>query len=226
MNTERRLHLAIIPDGNRRWAKRQALKPWQGHEKGAKMFQAMLQWAYDYPHIAVLTIWGFSTENWNRSEDEVSQLMRIYEEWLTDERQNFHDKRARFTHSGRTDRIPKSLAELIIKVTKETEDYTNFTLNFALDYGGKDEILRAVSKVGDPAGISEDSFRAHLDHPELPDIDVIVRTSGEQRISNFFLWQGAYAELFFVDKLFPDVTPADLEQVLDQFQGRSRRFGK
>ena len=226
MNAERRLHLAIIPDGNRRWAKRQALKPWQGHEKGAQTFKTMLEWAYDNPDISVLTIWGFSTENWNRSADEVSALMRIYEQWLTDERQTFQDKQARFVHSGRVDRIPDSLAKLIQEVGQETDQYTKFTLNFALDYGGKDEILRAVNKVDDPAEITEDSFREHLDHPELPDIDVIVRTSGEQRISNFYLWQGAYAELFFVDKLFPDVTPVDLDRVLDQFKGRSRRFGK
>src|SRR3989344_7219422 len=107
------LHLGIIPDGNRRWAKKRALKPWQGHEAGTDAFKKIIDWAHDNPHIAVLTIWGFSTENWNRSEEEITQLMKIYEKFLREEAKTFHEKRTRLVHSGRDDRIPKSLATII-----------------------------------------------------------------------------------------------------------------
>jgi len=221
-----KLHLAIIPDGNRRWAKRAALRPWEGHEAGMTSFKEILLWAVKQPQLGVLTIWGFSTENWNRSEAEVSHLMKYYEQWLVEQRQVFHEHKTRLIHSGRRDRIPASLAKLLEDVVRETKHYTDFTLNFALDYGGKDEIVRAVNKLLGETTITEESLRAGFDHPDMPDIDIIVRTSGEQRISNFFMWQGAYAELFFINCFFPDLKVADLENVLAQYATRQRRFGK
>jgi undecaprenyl diphosphate synthase len=223
---EQRLHIGIIPDGNRRWASRQLLRPWQGHEAGATAFRALVRWCRDNPAISVLTIWGFSTENWTRSREETEQLMAIYERYLTEERAEFHTNQTRFVHSGRTDRLPPALVELIKQTSEETKEYSEFVLHVALDYGGRDEIVRAAQKLTDPAQATEESFRQQLDHPELPDVDLVIRTSGEQRTSGFFIWQAAYAELMFIDKFFPDVTPADLDAALADFAQRQRRFGR
>lgn len=226
MNNEQSLHLGIIPDGNRRWAKKQLLRPWQGHEAGATAFRSLVRWCRDNPRLSILTIWGFSTENWTRSPEETKKLMGIYERYLTEERAEFHKNKTRFVHSGRTDRLPAALMSLIKDVSEETKDYTEFTLHVALDYGGRDEIIRAAQKITDPKKITEESFKVLLDHPELPDVDLVIRTSGEQRTSGFFIWQSAYAELLFNDKLFPDLTPEDLKAALKEYDSRQRRFGK
>lgn len=220
------LHLGIIPDGNRRWAKARTLKPWQGHEAATQAFRKIIDWAHDDPRIAVLTIWGLSTENWNRPAQEITELMRIYEAFLRDEQANFHNKKTRLVHSGRIDRVPRTLATLIQKLTEETARYQDFTLNFALDHGGRDEVVRAAQKVTDPAALTEETFRTLLDHPELPDLDLVIRTAGEQRTSGFFIWQAAYAELMFINKYFPDLTPDDLDSALSEYATRQRRFGK
>src|SRR3989344_5312320 len=182
------LHLGIIPDGNRRWAKKHALKPWQGHEAGVEAFRKIIDWAHQHPLISVLTIWGFSTDNWNRSAEEVTQLMRIYEQFLRDERAKFHEKKTRLVHSGRSDRIPVSLTTLIQEIAQDTKDYPDFTLNFALDYGGRDEVVRATKRIKNAEemeDIIEENFLQYLGHHELPDFDLIFRTSGEQRTSGF-----------------------------------------
>lgn len=217
--------MAIIPDGNRRWAKTKGLLPWNGHERAMDNFTTLTEWCRNDPRIDVLTIWGFSTENWKRSEEEVTKLMDLFESYLQKERSTFIERGTRFVHSGRTDRIPESLRTLIAEVAEETKDCTEFTMHLAVDYGGKDEIIRAIKKLGDLAQVTEDSLRAHLDHPELPDIDLIIRTSGEQRTSNFFLWQSAYAEWIFVQKHFPELSTNDLEMALKEFNKRTRRFG-
>lgn len=219
------LHLGIIPDGNRRWARRYALKPWQGHAAGVDAFKKIIDWAHNNPRLAVLTIWGFSTENWNRSVEEITQLMGIYAKFLRQEQATFHEKQTRLVHSGRGDRIPPSLHHLIGRLAAETAQYRNFTLNFALDYGGRDEIVRAARKITNAATLTEETFRTMLDHPELPDVDLVIRTSGERRTSGFFVWQAAYAEWVFNDKYFPDLTPADLESAVKEYDSRQRRFG-
>ena len=223
--TEKKLHLAIIPDGNRRWAKKRALQPWKGHENAIGVIRGIIDWCRENPRIDVLTLWLFSTENWKRSPEEIEKLMALLRNYLVEERPKFHANKTRFVHSGRKDRIPEDLASLIQEMEQETAAYDEHTLHLALDYGGRDEIIRAVQRLESGKEVSEEAIREHLDHPELPDIDIIVRTSGEQRMSNFFLWQGAYAEWFFVDKLFPDLTTGDLESIIDQFTERSRRFG-
>lgn len=220
------IHLAIIPDGNRRWAKKRLLQPWKGHETAIENFRAITEWCRNDPRIGVLTVWCFSTENWKRDPEEVEHLMKIYEDYLRRERAEFVEKKTRFVHTGRLDRIPVSLADLIRTTVEETKDQTGFTLNLAVDYGGKDELVRAIRKLPDPASITEETLRNYLDHPEVPDIDLIIRTSGEQRTSNFFLWEGTYAEWDFIDKFFPDLTPADVEQSVGAFAKRARRFGK
>lgn len=219
------LHVAIIPDGNRRWAKRRLLQPWKGHEQAVETCRTLIDWCHESPDVAVLTLWGFSTENWNRSAEEVSQLMRIYEEFLRKERPTFLEKQTRFVHSGRSDRIPESLVRLIREIAAETNEFTKFTLNFALDHGGRDEVVRAIQKVTEPQVVTAESFRNYLDHPELPDIDLIIRTSGEQRSSGFFIWQAAYAEWVYTQSFFPDLTPDAVAAAVAEFKQRQRRFG-
>ena len=220
------LHLAIIPDGNRRWARSRALQPWKGHETAIENFRSVTEWCRDDPRIGILTVWCFSTENWKRDPKEVAELMRIYEEFLRRERKGFLKEKTRFVHSGRLDRLPKSLAALIGDVMEETKHETAFTLNLAVDYGGRDEILRAIGKINDPKTVTEESFRTLLDHPELPDIDLVLRTSGEHRTSNFFLWESTYAEWTFLEKHFPDLTAKDVKEAVEEFMKRARRFGK
>ena len=223
--TENALHLAIIPDGNRRWAKTRSLLPWKGHAEAMENFRALTEWCRESPRIGTLTIWGFSTENWKRSPEEVEKLMELFEDYLERERKAFVEHETRFLHSGRTDSIPPRLAELIEAAEAETAAFTGFTMPLALDYGGKDEVVRAIRRMADPSSVTEEGMRAALDHPEIPDIDLVLRTSGEQRTSNFFLWQSAYAEWIFVSKHFPELSPADLGDALAEFDRRTRRFG-
>ena len=157
--------------------------------------------------------------------------MDLIEGYIRKNRADMAKQGTRFLHSGRTDRIPTSLAKAFKEIAEETKENTNFTLHLALDYGGKDEILRAIQRMafhGEKKmtqGDTEDVLRPFLDHPELPDIDLIVRTSGEYRTSNFFLWQSTYAEWFFLEKHFPDLNVKDLEEVLQKYDERQRRFG-
>jgi len=224
-HTEDPLHIAIIPDGNRRWAKGRKLNPWKGHEQSARNFRTIIEWCAKDPRIGTLTIWCFSTENWKRDEKEVRQLMNMLEEYLSKERDTFHKNHIRLMHSGRTDRFAESLRGLLDDIQNETSTYDSFTLHLAIDYGGKDELLRAVSKIEDTSHLTEKDLRAKFDQPDLPDIDLVIRTSGEQRTSNFFFLQAAYAEWVFHPKLFPDFTEHDLSLCLKEFTERARRFG-
>ncbi len=235
------LHIAIIPDGNRRWAKKRGMLPWKGHEKSAENFESLVEWARKNPRVSALTLWAFSTENWKRDSAEVQALMQLFSKYLTSKRASFMENGIRFTHSGRRDRLSIALRTLIEDVETQTNANTAFTLNIALDYGGRDEVVRAMQRIDGsrrfkpPAtnginefttAIDEASIRSHLDHPEIPDMDLIIRTSGEMRTSNFALWQSAYAEWMFVDKYFPDFGSEDLESAIEQYDGRKRRFGK
>jgi undecaprenyl diphosphate synthase len=224
MTPEPRLHVAIIPDGNRRWARAQGLMAWRGHERSAENFRALLDWVRDDGRIGTVTFWCFSTENWKRDPKEVEKLMSILERYLRDERETMKKEGVRLVHSGRKDRLSPGLAALLEDVCADTAAGETYTLNLAIDYGGKDELLRAVGKLqgADP---TDDAIRSRLDHPELPDIDLIIRTSGEQRTSNFALWQSTYAEWMFSGKYFPDFTGGDLGDAVDSFLKRQRRFG-
>ncbi len=220
------LHLAIIPDGNRRWAKARALLPWNGHEKAVGNFRGLMDWCKASKKIGVMTIWCFSTENWKRSPEEVKHLMDVFEEYLKRERENFHKENVRFVHSGRRDRIPATLKTLIEEIERETAGNGPFTLHLAIDYGGRDAVVRAVKRLPAGSDISEEAIRNAVDHPELPDIDLIIRTSGEQRTSNFFFFEASYAEWFFLEKHFPDLTETDLADAVSSLAERKRRFGK
>lgn len=225
------LHLAIIPDGNRRWAREKGLlNVWKGHEKAIENFRILTEWCKKDPRVSVLTVWCFSTENWKRDKKEVSALMEMLETYLKKEGDGLVKENTRFIHSGRKDRIPASLRQAIQNTEAMTKDCTEFTLHLAVDYGGKDEILRAMEKITlkerpFPAAADEDWLRQYLDHPELPDIDLILRSSGEQRTSNFFLWQSTYAEWIFSRKYFPDIGTDDLEAAIQEYEERKRRFG-
>lgn len=219
------LHLAIIADGNRRWAKAQGWLPWKGHEYALQNFHQIVDWCRADGRIGTLTIWGFSTENWKRESFEVEKLMSLFEQFMVEEREDLIRDQIRFTHTGRRDRIPASLAQIFAECEEETKSFTGFGLNLAIDYGGRDEVTRAVRKLTDPKNATEDMIRSHLDHPEIPDIDLIIRTSGEQRTSNFFLWQSTYAEWFFIPTHFPELSGKEIDECLVAFEKRSRRFG-
>lgn len=223
---EKTLHLAIICDGNRRWARAQGLMPWDGHRVAIERFRTVADWCRTHPRIGTLTLWAFSTENWKREEREVKELMRLFESFLKHEQPWILEHETRFVHAGRKDRIPPSLAALIAETEEKTAHVTGFTLQLAIDHGGKDEVVRAVKRLGSAADATEESIRAHLDHPEVPDIDFVIRTSGEQRTSNFFLWHSAYAEWIFLTKHFPELGSEDLAAALDEYDNRKRRYGK
>lgn len=229
------LHLAIIPDGNRRWAREHKLAAvWKGHEVAIENFRTLTEWCRESSRVSVLTIWCFSTENWKRDPVEVEKLMKMLQAYLQKEGDDLVKKNMRFVHSGRRDRMPKSLIDVLQDTEKKTNNCTGFTLHLAVDYGGKDEVIRAFNKlrVSGPAltasqdlEITEENLRSSLDHPELPDIDLILRSSGEQRTSNFFLWQSAYSEWIFSPKYFPDIGTKDLEDAIAEYDRRKRRFG-
>jgi len=226
-------HLAIIPDGNRRWAKEKGfLNVWKGHEVAVENFRTLTEWCRSDPRISTLTVWCFSTENWKRPKTEVNALMSMLETYLQKEGEEFLVKKTRFVHSGRKDRIPASLQKIIDDTEEKTKNETGFTLHLAVDYGGMDEVARSVQKILQTrrietmtAPINEATICAHLDHPELPDIDLVLRSSGEQRTSNFFLFQSAYAEWIFSPKYFPDIGTSDLDEALQEYERRKRRFG-
>jgi undecaprenyl diphosphate synthase len=216
-------HIAIIPDGNRRWAKARNLSPWKGHEQAIENFRSYTEWFRKNPKIGTLTVWCFSTENWKRDEKEVAMLMELLERYLKNEKKDFIKNEIRFLHSGRRDRIPSSLREAIEDVEHATAQFSR-TLHLAVDYGGQDEIVRALEKMKGKE-ITIASIRENLDQPKLPDIDLIIRTSGETRTSNFFLWQTTYSEWIFSEKFFPDFSIADLEKAVTDLENRQRRFG-
>ncbi|PIP65306.1 di-trans,poly-cis-decaprenylcistransferase [Candidatus Peregrinibacteria bacterium CG10_big_fil_rev_8_21_14_0_10_49_16] len=224
--SEKKLHLAIIPDGNRRWARAKGLHPWEGHARAVENFRTISDWCRAHEQITTLTIWCFSTENWKRDKKEISKLMSLLENYVKKNRNDMNKQQTRFLHSGRKDRIPASLAKSFTEIEKETKHNVKFNLHLALDYGGKDEILRAIERMKNNETLAQnDILRPYLDQPDLPDIDIIIRTSGEHRTSNFFLWQSTYAEWFFLEKHFPDFEITDIEQVLDEYVQRQRRFG-
>ena len=238
MTEKKLLHLAIIPDGNRRWAREKGfMQVWKGHEVAVENFRTLTDWCRNDPRVSTLTVWCFSTENWKREQKEIDKLMTMLENYLKKEAKGLKENHTRFLHSGRRDRIPASLKKIIEETEEDTKNETGFTLHLAVDYGGKDEVVRAVERIisttervslpaaSRPPAVSEEEIRQNLDHPELQDIDVILRSSGEQRTSNFFLWQSAYAEWVFSPKYFPDIGVADLDETLKEYEHRKRRFG-
>jgi undecaprenyl diphosphate synthase len=215
-------YVAIITDGNGRWAKRRGLPVMAGHEAGADAVKARLRDAVDLG-IDELTVYSFSTENWSRSPQEVAALMAMMGRRIDAETPELHEEGVRMRFIGRrADPVPDTLIERMSWAEQLTAGNTRITLFVAFNYGGRAEIVDAARTF---TGDSEADFRAQLYAPDMHDPDLIIRTSGEQRISNYLLWQGAYSELVFRDELWPDFSRAAFVQSLDEFAARQRRFG-
>ena len=218
-------HLGIIPDGNRRWAKKQGLPTIDGHKKGMDKIEELISAAAD-EGIEYITFYIFSTENWNRSEAEVSYLMKMAEMYIMKFAKKLMDKNGKLVVLGSKERISPKLVSTIEKAEKMTADCTGITACFCFNYGGEQEIADAATIAADEGEITPEAIRKHLYHPEVPDVDMIVRTSGEERISGFMLWRAAYAELMFVEKYFPEMETSDIKTILTEYEKRNRRFGK
>jgi len=214
-------YVAIITDGNGRWAQSRGLSVAEGHQAGADVVKARLR---DAVRLGVLelTVYSFSTENWSRSAEEVTALMRMFHERILSETPELKDEGVRMRFIGRRDRVARALLAQMDWAEAETAHCTRITLFVAFDYGGRQEILDAAAQY---AGGGEDAFRALLYAPDMHDPDVVIRTSGEERLSNFLLWQSAYSELVFAGELWPDFTAEAFERALGAFGRRARRFG-
>ncbi|UCF96221.1 MAG: di-trans,poly-cis-decaprenylcistransferase [Spirochaetaceae bacterium] len=220
-------HVGIIMDGNGRWAQRQGKARTRGHLEGVKAAKRIVRAALS-SGLRYLTLYTFSTENWKRTNKEVSYLMFLIKNHLRRETKFYEDNEIQVVSSGKVDRLPKDVIRELQRVTARTAAFHKMTLNLAIDYGGRDEILRAVNRAlqeGKKNRISEEDIRAHLDHPQIPDPDLIIRTGDECRVSNFLIWQGAYSELYFSSKMWPDWHEADLKEALDSYGCRERRYG-
>ncbi|GAB1481233.1 polyprenyl diphosphate synthase [Treponema sp.] len=221
-------HIGIIMDGNGRWARNRGLARTQGHGEGLKTAKRIVQAASDLG-IKYLTLYTFSTENWKRAAEEVGFLMSLIRDNLVAEFDFYKKNGIRIRFTGNLAGLPKEIANEIVKVCKDTEVFTGLSVILALNYGGRDEIIRAVRKIIS-LNIKEDAvdeafLASHLDNPDVPNPDLIIRTAGEQRLSNFLLWETAYSEYVFSDTLWPDWTREDLEAALLEYRSRDRRFG-
>ncbi len=220
--------VAIILDGNGRWAERRGLTTADGHRAGTRALRRTVEAAIDLG-IQDLTVYAFSTENWSRSREEVSDLMEIFGETIERELPDLAKQGVRTRFVGRRDRAPGELQERMAALEAETASNDRLHLWICFDYGGRAELVDAVRRIVAsgvaPEQVDEELVAANLYAAELPDPDLLIRTSGELRISNFLLWQLAYAELVFVDTLFPDFGAAELEAALEEYAGRRRRFG-
>jgi undecaprenyl diphosphate synthase len=214
-------YVAIITDGNGRWAKQRGLPVVEGHQAGADVVKARLRDAVEFG-IRELTVYSFSTENWSRPAEEVTALMRMFSQRILAETPELNDEGVRMRFIGRRDRVMPALLEQMDWAQEQTAANDRITLFVAFNYGGRAEILDAAQHY---AGGGEDEFRRLLYAPEMHDPDLIIRTSGEQRMSNYLLWQSAYSELVFADELWPDFSREAFRAALDEFEGRRRRFG-
>jgi len=218
-------HLAIIMDGNGRWAEQQGLKRTKGHEAGAEVVREITTYCANHPTIESVTHYAFSTENWKRPKLEVEFLMKLLDRYLKKELSTYQEENIRFVAVGDLSQFSPKLQKTIAVTTRETRNNTRLDQVLALNYGGRDEIVRAANRVLERGGkITEESLGAALDTP-YRDIDLLIRTSGEQRLSNYLLWQLSYSELAFTPTLWPDFTPEELEGLIGDFEQRNRRFG-
>jgi undecaprenyl diphosphate synthase len=226
-------HLAIIMDGNGRWAKQKGFLRTLGHESGSKSVKIIIQECLDLG-VEYLTLYAFSTENWNRPKLEVDTLMRVLINSLKKELKTMQDGNIKMNAIGNIDKLPKKAQIQLNDVIDKTKDNTKMTLTLALSYGSREELVNVVKIISDKVknniisidSIDDSIINEHLYTHNLPDVDLLIRTSGEHRISNFLLWQIAYAELYFTDVLWPDFKEKDLHEAIISYQKRERRFGK
>lgn len=224
-------HIAFIMDGNGRWAKKRGLPRTAGHREGAKTLKKLIRDLEDLG-IKYATFYAFSTENWKRSEEEVSTLMKLFEENL-DDLVNYRGENVRLRFIGGRERLSETLQEKMLKAEKESENGTGLQVILAINYGGRDDILRAAKKAAElsmsgeiiPENLTEQDFAKLLYTEEIPDVDLMIRTGGESRISNFLLWQISYAELYFSETLWCDFGRKELEKAISDYSTRDRRYG-
>jgi len=221
-------HIAIIMDGNRRWAEQRGLPRLEGHRAGIENMRSIMEY-FGKRQLKYLTVYGFSTENWNRSEDEVRGLLYLLEEMLEKEAPELHKRGVRLRHLGRLEELPPGPRLAITRALELTKNNTGTTFSFAFNYGGRTEILDAVCHIIaegiSPQNIDEKLFSSYLYTAGLPDIDLVIRPGGVIRLSNFLMWQTAYSEYYFTDVLWPDFDEKEAEKALLSYSQRQRRFG-
>ncbi len=227
----KKFNIGIILDGNRRWAKEKSLPSFVGHEKGVESLKKTIIHAKKRG-VGMLTVFVFSTENWKRSKQEVEFLMNLIQKFFSSEfssknKKNYLFKEIKVKIVGDRSKISKKIKSLISEIEKETKDNKEMVLNVALSYGGRAEIVEAINSI-----IQEKSLTSKVNEKEfskkllVPDLDIVIRTGKEKRLSNFFIWQAAYAELFFLDKYWPDFNEKDFDDIVEEYNNRQRRFGK
>ena len=221
-------HIAIIMDGNRRWAKNKNLPVNLGHKDGAKTLEKVVRYANKIG-IKYITVYAFSTENWKRTEKEVGFLMNLIHIHLCGELDFYKQNGIKINHIGDIDSLPDSIKKDITEAIEDTKDFSGMTLNLAINYGGRDEIIRGIKKIIyskiNENEISEQLISKYLDMPQSPDVDLLIRTGGEKRLSNFLLWHIPYAEQIYTDTLWPDYTDEEFIKNIEDFSHRNRRFG-
>lgn len=233
MKTEKKMpkHIGFIMDGNGRWAQKRGLPRTAGHAEGAQTFRKIARYCKDIG-IKYITFYAFSTENWKRPKQEVDMIMKLFMQYL-DEAEDFAKDKTRLIFLGDKSRLEPKMREKMIRLERASENFDEMTLAVAINYGGRDDIVHSVRSVakmlqnGDikVSDIDESLITSLLYTGTMPDVDLIIRPSGEQRISNFLIWQSAYAEFYFTDVLWPDFTPKELDKALDDYASRGRRFG-
>lgn len=223
-------HIAIIMDGNRRWAKKRFMPTVAGHRAGAEALRKIVEYC-DKIDISFITVYAFSTENWKRSKEEVKDLMNLMREYLDKIENDNSDKNVKVKIIGDINRLDYDIQQKILNLENKTRNNTGLTFNIALNYGGRDEIINAVKRITkefknkDIEKLNDEEFSKFLYTNESPDPDLIIRTAGEERLSNFLLWQSAYSEFFFTKVLWPDFTTKNLDKAIEEFSKRNRNFG-
>lgn len=221
-------HVAIIPDGNRRWAARKHVSRIEGHRLGAARMHETVE-ELVRRQVKYLTVWGFSCDNWKRSQEEVTDIFNLLQLWIERDTPWLHENEVRLNHIGRLKELPPGLRDAIVNATKLTKENAGMTLNLAFNYTGRAEIIDAVRTIIAESvridHVDESMFDLYLYTAGMPDVDLVIRTAGEFRISNFMIWQAAYAEFVFTPVLWPDFDDAQLEMALDAYSERKRRFG-
>lgn len=219
-------HIAVIMDGNGRWARQRGLARTKGHQEGLEAAKRIVKAASDL-HIPYITLYVFSTENWKRTEEEVGFLMGLIQKHLRAELAFYAANSIKVRHIGDAAALPREIQTELTDIIEKTQHYTGTIVQLAINYGGRDEIIRAIKKLDNRqlAALTEADFDSVLDTAGVPPVDLVIRTGGEKRLSNFLLWQTAYAEWYSTDILWPDFTPAHLTEALNNYAQRTRRFG-
>ena len=221
-------HIAIIMDGNGRWAQKRSLARLEGHQAGVENLRSVIDY-FARLGLRYLTLYGFSTENWKRPKEEIDGLLNILQEAIDEETQKLHEKGIRIRHLGRRENLSQGLQRAITKAVELTKDNKGMTVSFAFDYGGRAEILDAVRHIIDegipPKKVNEQLLESYLYTAGLPEVDLLIRTAGELRISNFLIWQTAYSEYYFADVFWPDFNAKEIDKALLAYSRRQRRFG-